>query len=99
MSVLREADPPARSGSADNTHHLDVCCAVDPRLESLQNHAVGTFHLPIRHGVSHGSAVHPDMVILTEVQEILAGELVPLSVMMEFGTPKRWMMLVKNATA
>ena len=24
---------------------------------------------------------------------------VPLSVMMEFGTPKQWMMLVKNATA
>jgi hypothetical protein len=24
---------------------------------------------------------------------------VPLSVMMEFGTPKRWMMLVKNATS
>jgi hypothetical protein len=24
---------------------------------------------------------------------------VPLSVIMEFGTPKRWMMLVKNATA
>jgi hypothetical protein len=24
---------------------------------------------------------------------------VPLSVMMEFGTPNRWMMLVKNATA
>jgi hypothetical protein len=24
---------------------------------------------------------------------------VPLSVMIEFGTPKRWMMLVKNATA
>jgi hypothetical protein len=24
---------------------------------------------------------------------------VPLSVMMEFGTPKRWMMLVKNAFA
>jgi hypothetical protein len=24
---------------------------------------------------------------------------VPLSVMMEFGTPKRWMMLVKNSTA
>jgi hypothetical protein len=24
---------------------------------------------------------------------------VPLSVMMELGTPKRWMMLVKNATA
>jgi hypothetical protein len=48
---------------------------VDPRLESLQNHAVGTFHLPIRHGVSHGSPVHPDMVILAEVQELSAGEL------------------------
>jgi hypothetical protein len=24
---------------------------------------------------------------------------VPLSVMIEFGTPKRWMMFVKNATA
>jgi hypothetical protein len=24
---------------------------------------------------------------------------VPLSMMMEFGTPKRWMMFVKNATA
>jgi hypothetical protein len=52
--------------------------AVDPRLESLQNHAVGTFHLPIRHGVrpvSHGSPVHPDMVILAEVQELSADEL------------------------
>jgi hypothetical protein len=71
---------------------------VDPRLESLQNHVVGTFYLPIRHGVSHGGPVHPDVVILAEVQELAAGELVPLSVMMEFETPKRWMMLVKNAT-
>jgi hypothetical protein len=39
------------------------------------------------------------VVILVEVQELSASELVPLSVMMEFGTPKRWMMLVKNATA
>jgi hypothetical protein len=48
---------------------------VDPRLESLQNHAVGTFYLPIRHGVSHGGPVHPDVVILAEVQELSAGEL------------------------
>jgi hypothetical protein len=56
-------------------------------------------YLPIRHGVSHGGPVHPDVVILAEVQELSAGDWVPLSVMMEFGTPKRWMMLVKNATA
>jgi hypothetical protein len=40
-----------------------------------------------------------DVVVLAEVQELLASELGALSVMMEFGTPKRWMMLVKNATA
>jgi hypothetical protein len=31
--------------------------------------------LPIRHGVSHGGPVHPDVVILAEVQELFAGEL------------------------
>jgi hypothetical protein len=31
--------------------------------------------LPIRHGVSHGGPVHPDVVILAEVQELSAGEL------------------------
>jgi hypothetical protein len=41
----------------------------------LQNHAVGTFYLPIRHGVSHSGPVHPDVVILTEVQELSASEL------------------------
>ena len=48
---------------------------VDSRLQSLQNHAVGTLDLPIRHGVSHGGPVHPDVVILAEVQELSAGEL------------------------
>jgi hypothetical protein len=48
---------------------------LDPWLESLQNHAVGTFYLPIRHGVSHGGPVHPDVVIHAEVQELSAGEL------------------------
>jgi DhnA family fructose-bisphosphate aldolase class Ia len=48
---------------------------VDPRLESLQNHAVGTFYLPIRHGVCHGSPVHPDVVVFAEVQELSASEL------------------------
>jgi hypothetical protein len=48
---------------------------VDPRLESLQNHAIGTLYLPIRHGVSYDGPVHPDVVILAEVQELSAGEL------------------------
>jgi hypothetical protein len=49
--------------------------------------------------VSYGSPVHPDVVVLAEVEELSTSELGALSVMMEFGTPKRWMMLVKNATA
>jgi hypothetical protein len=47
---------------------------VDPRLESLQNHAVGTLHLPIRHGVSY-DLVHSDVVVLAEVQELSPSEL------------------------
>jgi hypothetical protein len=31
--------------------------------------------LHIRHGLCHGSPVHPDVVILAEVQELSAGEL------------------------
>jgi hypothetical protein len=56
-------------------------------------------YLPIRHGVSYGGPVHPDVVVLAESRNFLPVNWVPLSVMMEFGTPKRWMMLVKNATA
>jgi hypothetical protein len=36
--------------------------------------------------MSHGGQVHPDVVILAEVQELLPVNWVPLSVMMEFGT-------------
>jgi hypothetical protein len=55
--------------------------------------------LPIRHGVSHGGPVHPDVVVLAEVQELSAGELG--AVVGDDGVRdlKRWMMLVKNATA
>ncbi len=63
--------------------------------------------------MSYGGPAHTNVVVLAEVQELPANELgavvgddgflpmnwVPLSVMMEFGTPKRWMILVKNATA
>jgi hypothetical protein len=39
------------------------------------------------------------VVVVIELQELSAGELGPLSVMMEFGTPDLWMMSVKNDTA
>jgi hypothetical protein len=65
----------------------------------LQNHAVGTLYLPIRHGVSYGGPVHPDVVILAEVQELSAGELGVVIGDDGVRDPKRWMMLVKNATA
>jgi hypothetical protein len=32
-------------------------------------------YLPIRHGVGYGGLVHPDVVVLTEVQELPASEL------------------------
>jgi hypothetical protein len=32
-------------------------------------------YLPIRHGVSYGGPVHPDVVVFVEVQELLASEL------------------------
>jgi hypothetical protein len=49
--------------------------------------------------MSHGGPVHPDVVILAEVQELSAGEL--CAVVGDDGVwdPKRWMMLVKNAIA
>jgi hypothetical protein len=49
--------------------------------------------------VSYGGLVHTDVVVVAEVQELFSVNCVPLSVMMEFGTSNRWMMLVKNAIA
>jgi hypothetical protein len=36
---------------------------------------IGTLYLPIHHGVSYGGPVHPDVVVLAEVQELSASEL------------------------
>jgi hypothetical protein len=57
------------------------------------------FYLPIRHGVGYGGPVHPDVVVLAEVQALSASELG--AVVSDDGVwdPKRWMMLVKNATS
>jgi hypothetical protein len=49
--------------------------------------------------VSHDGPVHPDVVILAEVQELSAGELGAVVGDDGVRDPKRWMMLVKNATA
>jgi hypothetical protein len=49
--------------------------------------------------VSYGGLVHTDVMVLAEVQELFPVNCVPLSLMMESGTPKRWMIFVKNATA
>jgi hypothetical protein len=46
-----------------------------------------------------GRPVHADVVFVVELQELLPVNWDPLSVMMEFGTPSRWMMSVKNDTA
>jgi hypothetical protein len=37
---------------------------LQPLLEALQEHTVGTLYLPIRHGVSYGGPVHTDVVVL-----------------------------------
>jgi hypothetical protein len=49
--------------------------------------------------VSYDGPVHPNVVVLAEVQELSASELG--AVVSDDGVrdPKRWMMLVKNATA
>jgi hypothetical protein len=47
----------------------------DPRLEALQDHVVGVLNLSIHLGVCHGCPIHTDVVIITEPEELLAGEL------------------------
>jgi transposase InsO family protein len=45
VPILREADPPARSGSADDTHHLVVCCVGSGPRRSLAEGTRGYTHL------------------------------------------------------
>jgi hypothetical protein len=39
----------------------------DPQFESLQDHVVGTFDLPVRSRVRYGCPIHADMVIIAEI--------------------------------
>jgi transposase InsO family protein len=45
VSILRKEDPPARSGSTDNTHHLVVCCVGQGPRRSLAEGTGGYTHL------------------------------------------------------
>jgi hypothetical protein len=43
--------------------------------------------------------VHVNVVVIAKLQEFLPVNWEPLSVMMEFGTPNRWIMSMKKVTA
>jgi hypothetical protein len=47
----------------------------DPWFESLQDHAVGAFNLPVRPGVPYGCPIHAGVVIVAEIKELFTGEL------------------------
>ena len=55
--------------------------------------------LPVRVGVHHVSPINADGVFIIELEELFLVNCVPLSVIMEFRTPKRWTMSRKNNTA
>jgi hypothetical protein len=45
VSILRKADAPARSGFANNTHHLVICCVGSGPRRSLAEGTGGYTHL------------------------------------------------------
>ena len=55
--------------------------------------------LLVRSGVHDDGPIAPDVVFIANQRNFLSVNCVPLSVMMEFGTPKQWMMLRKNSMA
>jgi hypothetical protein len=87
LASSSDSRPPRVALSSTVAELIEV--VVDPWFEPLQNHTVGTLHLPIRHGMSYGGPVHTDVVVVAEVQELFSVNCVPLSVMIEFGTSKR----------
>jgi hypothetical protein len=48
--------------------------------------------------VCHSSPINPDVVFITELEDFFSVNCVPLSVMMEFSSPNRWMILMKKST-
>ena len=47
----------------------------------------------------HGGPIDAEVVFIAELEELFLVNCVPLPVIMEFRTPKRWMMSMKNSTA
>ena len=55
--------------------------------------------LPVRAGVRHGGPIDMDVVLSHNQRNFFLLNYVSLSVIMEFGTPKRWTMSRKNSMA
>ena len=59
----------------------------DAWLKSLEDHAIGMLDLTISTWVSNRGPVDPDAISITKVQELLLGEVLSWSVMIQLGTP------------
>jgi glycine cleavage system protein P-like pyridoxal-binding family len=57
------------------------------------------FHLTFSMWMCGGGPVHADVVVIANSRNFLPVNWEPLSGMMEFDTPNRWMMSVKKDTA
>ena len=47
----------------------------DPWLEALENHTIGALDLAVGSRVGNRGPIHTDVMLVAEVQELLAGEL------------------------
>jgi hypothetical protein len=71
----------------------------DPGLDPLQDHTIRTLNLPIHLGCAMAAQSTRMWWSSQNLRNFFPMNCVPWSKMMEFGTPKWWIMLVKNFTA
>ena len=64
----------------------------------MEDHAICTFYLTVGLWVSHRCPVHTYVVSVAKFQEFLPDELRAIILMMELGTPNRWIMSMKKST-
>jgi hypothetical protein len=69
VSILCEADPPARSGSTDNTHHLALCCVGSGPRRPLAEGTRG-LHAPAGR---HRQILQVDQGLTSEQHQVRAG--------------------------
>jgi hypothetical protein len=72
---------------------------IDTVLECLEHHAIGSFDLAVTPWVGDQGIVDVSEVILAESQKTERVKVVPRSVMILLGTPKRCLMSLMNLTA